>query len=551
MIMVFIIVKFPPVSPSRLRLSPSLLSLLLITVLTAACGAPASPGATGDRFVVIDTEELGRFNPLTGHGANGESKIYESLYRVAEGQDTRIPDPVPVLADGLPEPVGGDLTHWRVRTRQGVTFSDGSTYGPEDVAATYNAVIDLAYSSPIAANFDLLKLARATGSGAVDFFLTGAYGDVPHRLFLPIAPSEAFVTPGPADRLTLGEHPVGTGPYGLTELRPDQAVLTARDAYWGTRPQVRTFVIRRADDDKARAAQLSGGADGTRLPPELARAVAKNGYRTISAKANDWLGVTLPTGNPVAGDPAVRLALNLGVDRAAMVRDILKGEGTPVSTLVTALHGDAYDPAQDFTFDADRARKVLEDAGWRLGGDGVRERDGRRARFDLAYYPTEILRRDLTMATVSDAKKIGVEVNPVAVDKSAMTPQYLAGTAFLLGGGGQPYTLDTQLYPKFHSRYAAPGAGSKWDNASDYVNADVDRALESARVEPDPAERARLYRVFQAAYHAAPAMLALVSENHVYVMRDNGWQIGPTALEPHAHGVAWGPWYSLARWTRP
>ena len=140
----------------------------------------------------------------------------------------------------------------------------------------------------------------------------------------------------------------------------------------------------------------------------------------------------------MAGDPAVRLALNVGVDRGAMVRDVLDGAGTAMSTLVSPLFGDAYDPAQDFVFDAERAKTILDEAGWRVGADGIRERDGRRARFDLAYYPTETLRRDLTMAATSDAKKIGIEINPVAVDKSAMTPQYLAATAFMLGGGGRP-----------------------------------------------------------------------------------------------------------------
>lgn len=536
--------------PTRTRRRLLLPAAVVLAVSVAACGTPEPAGAA-DRFVVIDAEELGGFNPLTGHGSNGESKIYESLYRVAEGQVDRIPDAVPLLAAGPPEPVNGDLTRWRVRTRHGVTFSDGTTFGPEDVAATYNAVVDPAFASPIAANFDFLRTAEATGPDTVEFRLNGAYGDVPHRLFLAIAPSEALAKPAPADTLPLGDHPIGTGPYELTELRPDQVVLTARSTYWGAQPAIRTFVIRRTDDEKARAAQLTDSADGTRLSPALARAVARNGFRVVTAKANDWLGVTLPSGNPVAGDPAVRLALNLGVDRSAMVRDILDGAGSPTSTLVAPLFGDAYDPGQDFTFDPVRAQTVLDAAGWRVGPDGVRERDGRRARFELAYYPTETLRRDLAMATVSDAKKIGIEIVPVAVDRSAMTPQYLATTAFLLGGGGQPYTLDTQLYPKFHSRYAHPGAGSKWDNASDYVNPQIDHLLETARVERDPAQRARLYREYQAAYHAAPAMLALVSEDHVYVVRDNGWNTGATALEPHTHGVAWGPWYSLARWTRP
>src|SRR5689334_7472896 len=147
-----------------------LLGVLVVAAL-AGCGGPAPAGSGApDRFVVIDAEELGRFNPLTGHGSNGESKIYESLYRVAEGQDNRIPDAVPVLAEGAPAPVGGDLKHWRVQTRTGVTFSDGSTFGPEDVVATYNAEVNPAFAAPIAANFDFLRTAEVSGPNSVDLW---------------------------------------------------------------------------------------------------------------------------------------------------------------------------------------------------------------------------------------------------------------------------------------------------------------------------------------------------------------------------------------------
>ncbi|GAB20684.1 putative ABC transporter substrate binding protein [Gordonia effusa NBRC 100432] len=526
-----------------------LAAVLVAASALAGCGSAQQSGSS-DRFVVIDAEELGQLNPLMGHGDSGESKIYESLYRITEGQDNRIPDATPVLADGSPTPVDGDLSHWRVKTRPGIHFSDGSLFGPADVAATYNAVIDKRFASPIAANFDFIKSVDASGPNTVDFHLTGAYADVPHRLFLSIVPAASLATPAPADQSALNDHPIGTGPYALTELRPDQMVLTARSDYWGSKPGIRTFVVRRTDDDKARAAQLIGNADGTRLPPELAKAVAKNGYRVVSAKTDDWLGITLPQADPVAGDLAIRRALNLGVDRDAMVRDILKGEGQPVSTLVTAQYGAAYDPSQDFRTAPDQAKRELDSAGWQVGADGIRAKDGRRARFDLAYYPTDLLRRDLTMATVADAKQLGIEINPVAVEKSTMTEQYITKTAFLLGGGGQPYTLDTQLYPKFHSKYAPAGVGSKWDNASRYVNPTIDRLLDSARTETDVRKRDALYREFQAEYHRDPPMLALVNENHVYVIRDNGWRPGPTALEPHTHGVAWGPWYSLPRWTR-
>ncbi|WP_069165549.1 ABC transporter substrate-binding protein [Nocardia altamirensis] len=515
-----------------------------------ACAAPGQTSGTPEQFVVIDTEELGDFSPLLGHGKNGESKIFESLYRVAEGVDDRIPAALPVLAAGPPEPIDGDLSRWRVTTRSGVRFSDGSPFGPEDVVATYNSLIDPAFAAPIAADYDFLRGAKQTGPDTVEFQLTGAYADFDHRLFMAIAPAESFAQPGPADRAELNRNPIGTGPYVLTESRPDQVVLTARTDYWGEQAPVRRFVIRRSDDDNARASQLRDGADGTVLPPELAQAAAKDGYRVVSAVANDWRAITLPSGNPVAGDPAIRRALNVAVDRKAMVEHILGGHGTAMSTLVGPVYGETYDPAQDFTHDQGEAARELDAAGWRVGADGIRAKDGRRAAFEIAYYPTEVLRRDLTMAVVSDAKKVGIEITPVAVDKAKMTPAYLAQTAFMLGGGGQPYTVDGQLYTKLHSRYATPGVGSKWDNASDYVNPKIDQLLDAARAELNTQRRTELYRQVQAEYHRDPAMLALVATNHVYVVRDNGWRITPTALEPHSHGVAWGPWYGLSRWTR-
>ncbi|MFI9510989.1 ABC transporter substrate-binding protein [Nocardia sp. NPDC052566] len=519
-------------------------------VVVTGCAAPGATTGDAGQFVVIDTEELGNFHPLLGEGKNGESKIFEGLYRVQEGVSDRIPAAVPVLAVGAPEPVGGDLSRWTVRTRTDVRFSDGSAFGPEDVVATYNSLTDPRFAAPIAAEYDFLRKVTQTGPDTVEFELTGAYADFDHRLFLGIAPAEAFATPGPVDKAELNRKPIGTGPYALTESRPDQVVLTARDDYWGARAAVRRFVIRRSDDDNARAGQLRDGADGTVLPPELARAAAKNGYRMVSAVANDWRAITLPSGHPVAGDPAIRKALNYAVDRKGMVEHILDGHGAPISTLINQVYGEIYDPAQDFAFDRGEAARVLDAAGWRIGADGIRERDGRRAAFEIAYYPTEVLRRDLTLAVVSDAKQIGIDITPVAVDKKKMTPEYLAHTAFLLGGGGQPYTVDSQLYPKLHSKYAVPGVGSKWDNASDYVNPRMDEILDAARVAADPARRTELYRQYQAEYHRDPAMLALVTTDHVYVVRDNGWRMTPTALEPHTHGVAWGPWYGLSRWTR-
>ncbi len=141
-------------------------------------------------------------------------------------------------------------------------------------------------------------------------------------------------------------------------------------------------------------------------------------------------------------------------------------------------------------------------------------------------------------------------MNVEAVDRSVF-PDQLTAKAGLLGGGDLPYDPDTQLYSTLHSSYARPGVGSGYDNASNYVNSRIDRALDDARRSVDAAARAADYRAVQTAYVADPGYVMLVFLDHTYVVRDSDWTGSAPILEPHSHGVGWGPWWNLREWTRP
>lgn len=546
-----------------------------IVLALSGCGTPTA--AEPDAIVLGDAHEPGGFNPIAGYGAAGESKIYDGLLRLSAGPSGSgragppdasaagsgrpvapeqsappgLPAFEPSLAAAMPV-AEADATVWTVRLRgDDIRFTDGSAFDAADVVATYRAILDPASASEIRSSYAMIADVTAPDPATVRFTLRHPYAAFATKLLIGIVPAEAVATPGPAAESPLATAPVGTGPYRLAELRPDRAVLVANDDYRGPAPQVRKLTLLYVPDDNTRAQRMAAGElDGAALPPLLAGTFdGRDGLRVIAAPSADWRGVSLPSSGPVTGDPAVRRALNLAVDRQAIVAALLGGNGVPASTPFPPVYGDAHDPAAVFPFDRAAAAATLDAAGWLPGPDGVRARDGVRAAFTVLYNAADTLRRDLAQAFASDARRIGIEVDLAALSWDRIEPR-VERDAILLGGGDEPYDPDTQAYETFHSSYRDPAAGSPYDNASRIADPVIDELLDRARRSTDPAERAAAYREVQAAHVRDPGSVFLVFLDHVYVARDTGWRMSEPVLEPHAHGVAWGPWWSLQTWSR-
>ncbi|KWX57887.1 ABC transporter substrate-binding protein [Mycobacterium sp. NAZ190054] len=514
---------------------------LSVVTLVACAGRPDE--GTADQIVLAESYELGGYNPVNGYSESGVSPIYEGLYRPSADTDTTVPELAPALAGREPEPAGPN--RWRIPLRSGVVFSDGSTFDSADVVATYAAVRDPKVASEISTSVAPIVSMTADGPDAVTVELNTAADPRPH-LLIGILPSEK-VEDTPAADWAVNTAPVGTGPYRLDSLRPDQAVLVARDDYWGEPAQVKRLVYTYTPDDNARAqSMVSGAVDGTSLPPRLMDSVAGDGIEAVAVRSADWRGVALPAGNPFTADPRARLAMNLGVDREAMVRDVLTGYGRPASTPVAQVYGDAYNPDAQYPFDLDRAKTLLDDAGWRTGADQVREKDGARASFELLYNAQDTLRRDLAVAYSAAMKPLGVDVRPRGTSWDEIDTRF-GDSAVLLGGGATPYSIDAQVYDTLHTR--VPDS-SPYSNPGNFTAPGLDEMLErAARSAPGPAKDG-LYRDIQAAYAAEPSQVFLVFLDHAYSYRDRGWNQTSPIMEPHSHGVSWGPWWNVARWTR-
>lgn len=527
--------------PERLLIATLLAPALLLT----ACSAPdTGPTGTPTRIVLADAQPLGEFDPVGGYGELGVSPIFEGLLRPESSGDDQLPDLVPALAASPPEP-NGDHTVWDVELQADISFSDGSDLGADDVVATYEAVLAPETASEIAGAYSMIESVTATGPHSVRFTLSHPYYAMPARMTLGITPADE-ITPGPAADSERNRNPVGTGPYVLSELSAHEAVFEPNPHYHGEDPQVTELVTQYLPDDGTRAQRMRARSiDGTVLPPSTAQTFeGLDGVEVQPVRTAEWRGLSLPSDNPFTSDPDARTAMNLGVDRDGIIEHVLAGHGSPAHTPVAPVYGDAHDPGAAFGHDPDEAARIFDEAGWTAGPDGVRTRDGERAAFTLRYLASDHMRRDLATAFAAEMEPLGIEVGLEGGSWDDIEEQ-TADSALLLGGGDKPYDLDTQVYATLHTR---EDDTPTYENPADLTVPGADEALERARSSPDDDERADAYREVQQAYVEQPSYVFIAFVDHTYVAAEDDWDRGPLVLEPHAHGVSWGPWWNIAGW---
>ncbi|MFF6883565.1 ABC transporter substrate-binding protein [Streptomyces sp. NPDC012421] len=511
----------------------------------AACtnpGADTAAGGPKDSAVVGIAYEPDSLSPLLGYGKDGNSKIFDGL--LAFDADMKLK---PALAVKLPHVSDGGLTY-TYTLRTDVTFSDGAPFTAKDVVFTYKTILDPKTNNPSRTELDALKSVEAVGDDTVVFRLKYPYAPFAERTVHAIAPEHVAgkqdVNTGP-----FTTQPIGTGPFVLTGWSKGEKIsFKANPKYWNGAPAVKKFTMAIVKDDDVRATRLrAGDLDGAILPPNLAAGFAGDkGKRTYAAKTYDYRTVTLPTHNPVAGDTAVRRALDIAVDRQTMVDKILEGAGKPAYGPVPT-DSPWFAKGTERRHDLAGAQKILDEAGWKPGSDGVRVKNGVRASFPLWYLSGDKLRQDHALAYASDARKAGIEIKTQAGTWEVIEPRMK--TDAVLAGGGSPGDPDFDQYLLLTSSLAGDG----FNNMAWYDNKAVDRALEDGRRTDDPAKRKAAYDTVQRELVKNPGYTFLTHIDHLYVVND-AWDSDAkgapltTQIEPHDHGLAAGPWWNAEAW---
>jgi peptide/nickel transport system substrate-binding protein len=249
-------------------------------------------------------------------------------------------------------------------------------------------------------------------------------------------------------------------------------------------------------------------------PRDIEEVTKRSDLQLFSAPLSGYTLIYLNQENPnlpFFKEKAVRQALLYGLDRQALVNDVLHGQALVAHTPV--LPGTwSFDPeVTHYTYDPDRARQLLDEAGWvDSDGDGIRDREGVKLAFILLGDDQAMLDSISSMWA-----EIGVQASPQAVTLAGLTSDFLVPRNFDAALVHWELAGDPDPYPLWHSTQAKDG-----QNYSGWNNRAADEAIEKARAISDRAERKDLLAEFQRIFSEEVPALLLYYPVYTYGVRD-------------------------------
>ncbi len=514
--------------PSSTSVALSLCAALLLWGCSApgaaprAANAPAPPASEARRGGVARIalwQEPIILNPLLGNQTVNAVVSRTML----EGLLAYLPDgravgalaaEVPSLENGGVSPDGLTVT-WKLR--KGVVWSDGIALTSKDAVFTYHVMMNP--TNPVinlAGYPDIESLATPDDTTLVVKYrvIYAAFKD--H--FDWILPEHVFGGDSAIETREFNQAPVGTGPFRFKSWEPGNTITLERNPSYREpgKPRLDGIVFKIVPARDVAILWLKVGeveglwnlaednipeidaiADGVLIPAPSNRI-----ERLV-------LNASCPSGpqqgdpackHPVLGDVRVRQAIELAIDKRAIVDELLFGRASVASSILPFGPYAAALPRTET--DPPRARQLLEEAGWQVGSDGIRVKDGVRASLSYATTTGDRLREQTQALVQLQLRAVGIEVRSDNLPSAILFGGWQDGAARARGNYDiAMYTISMPLDPQaalhnlYHSSRVPSERVRNGSNVHRILDPELDAALLAASSTVDETQRAAAFRI--------------------------------------------------------
>ncbi|KQR29719.1 MULTISPECIES: ABC transporter substrate-binding protein [Curtobacterium] len=457
------------------------------------------------------------------------------------------------LEDGKPTPelatkwtTGDDGKTLTLTLRDDVTFTDGTPFDAAAVVANIEHVQDPATASSTGyLALQSITKATATDDHTVTLSLSRPDSALLESLSQPWVGMES---PKALERkqATNCESPVGTGPFRVTGWKHgDRVTLTKNTDYWGkTKPRLSGITWRFLPDSTSRYAALqSGQVDviDNAQPDQLKAASAKGAIRDLDApRPGASNRLELNSGHGVFRDQAVRQAFIAGAEIDPGLQSLFLGTAKRSYSVLSSAEPLAYSDKSRFDYSPSKAKQLLDDAGWKVGSDGVREKDGQQltVTFPVSTNQSVPAERSLFQQIQASEKAVGFKV---VLDELDLSSWYAALAANEYDVVSAPYTKvgPDVLRILYDSASIEPAPSGYFANLAQLDDPALDRLLEQAARTSDADERADLYEQAQKAILASDTVLPLYDQQNHFLVRSAVHGIRTTPVSTPWFGTAW------------
>jgi len=549
-----------------------LLAGTAVALAFAGSAAHAQRGTDGD-LKILFWQAVSTMNPYLSGGTKevyASSMVIEPLARYDEKGEL-----VPMLVTEIPTVENGgvakDLLSMTWKLKPGLKWSDGTPFTAEDAIFTWQYCKAPDGGCAQAAYFEGVKSVEAPDPNTVKITFTEPK-PYPYSAFVgaqsPVIQKKQFekcvgaAAPG-CTSANFG--PIGTGPFVVKDFKPNDVItFTANPNYReADKPAFATATLKGGGDaaSAARAVLETGEYDyawNMQVEPEVLATMLKAGKGTLETafgtqverininhynpdpKLGDKRSTKEAGPHPALSDPAVRRALSLAIDRDVIVETGYGAAGKPTCNIVPAPEAVASTKNDSWCLkqDIEGANKLLDDAGWKKGPDGIRAKDG--VKLSFLYQTSTNSVRQATQELVKDMwSQIGV----------ATELRNISASVYF---GGDPASPDT--FQKFYAdiemltnnfdgtdpeKYLAswlcdkipsPANGWQGENEVRYCNPDYDKKVAELSRTAEPAKREALSKELNDMLTEEGALIPLVHRGSISShslmldgVRMNGW----------------------------
>lgn len=493
---------------------------------TAAAGAENSAAASEagasegkEELVFVNYRDIRDLNPhLYAGEMYAQEMLYETLVNItADGYEGCLAESWDITDDGRT---------YTFHIRDGVKFSDGEVCDANAIKANFDAIIENKDRHTWLEMMNLLVGVSSPDDKTFVIELSEPYYPLLTELgvtrpFAMISP-KAMKDGSTKDGVNAY---IGTGPYVLTDFVTDEyAVFEANENYWGEQPKIKKITVKVIPDNQTRILALEKGEIDMIFGKNMIDADAINQYTgndkfTVSlSDPTSTRQIVLNTTRDVLADKEVRQALQHATNKQAISDGIFYGLEQPADTLFAKTVPYCDIDLEPYAYDVELAQSMLDEAGWVVGADKIREKDGQKLNIDLLYNSDSVTEKAIAEYLQSEYQKIGISLNIHGEEEQSYRDNMKAGNFDMVFNicWGTPYDPQSSL-----AAMRAPVYGDYAAQLGLEDKADIDQAITDILVSTDETKRQELYTFVLTRLHEDAVYIPLTYECNKAIYRSD------------------------------
>lgn len=487
-----------------------------------ASNPAASPRLATNRgkTIVVGLQEPGGvFTPYfntSGYDGNVQAVMFPPLIDIDENGE-----PFGRLAENWD--VSDDELTFSFTLREGLTFDDGRPFTTEDVAFTITLLYDPSY--PGSTDITETNLVggldykdgdadEITGITIVDERTIEFELEEPNARALTMLGGQVLSKAYYGEEYEKGNldyisdfhlRPVGAGPFKFETYNPGEEIrFSSNEHYYKGEPEADAFIYRTTEGDSQQFFQTGELDYGTfSADQDNFDMLQSLEFADINLyTSSNYSYIAFNHESDIFKDANVRKAFNYGFDRQTYVDIRFQGFAQVANVPVSPVSWAHTDEIEGFPYDPEEAERLLEEAGWVEGSDGIRERDGEKLR--IYFFTTEASGASDVLVTrlQEDYKRIGIDLQIEQMDFNALLARVDNGDHDLV-------SFSTTMQPDPHIGIQAFHSAHTGNTFRGYENEEVDALIDAAVAVSDLDRRAESYHDLYEALEEDPPMILL------------------------------------------